>query len=96
MDIHLDLSHHCVETAIKRRRNKAISHYFTAPERQDLEDEIVLLGLALESFDFQRLRSDWTILAGHGEGVVTLRHGPDSQPMLAFDDVCVVPPATSA
>ena len=96
MKIHLDLSHHCVETAIKRCRNKAISRYFKTPERHDLEDEIALLGLALEAFDFQRLRSGWAVLAGHGNTLVSLDYQPDGQPTLAFDGVRIVPPATPA
>jgi hypothetical protein len=97
MTIRLDLTHHCIETAIKRRRNAAISCYFKSSHHQpDLEEEIALLGQALETFDFNRLRSQWTTLAGHSDVTVTLNHGPAGQPALAFDNVLIVPPANPA
>lgn len=97
MTIHLDLAHHCIETAIKRRHNAAISCYFKSPDHEnDLEDEIELLGQALKAFDFNSLRSKWRPLSGHSDVIVTLTHGPTGQPMLAFDKLFIVPPASLA
>ena len=98
MTIHLDLTHHCIETAIKRRRNAAITRYFKSPDHRqdDLEEEIAVLGQALEAFDFGRLRSQWVPLAGHSDVRVTLSQGPAGQPTLAFDNVLILPPANPA
>lgn len=97
MTIHLDLAHHCIETAIKRRHNAAISRYFKSRDhKSDLEDEIELLGQALKAFDFNCLRSQWCPLSGHSDVMVTLTHGPAGQPMLAVEDISIVPPASPA
>ena len=95
MTIQLCLAHHCIETAIKRRYNAAISAYFKSPENQnDLENEIELLETALKVFDFNRLRSQWRTLAGHSDVVVALSPGSGGQPTLSFGAVCIVPPAS--
>lgn len=65
--ITLDLSAHCVETEIRRQYNCRISRYFKALDsdnKTDLEREIELLLEALENFDFKRLRSRHSFLAG--------------------------------
>ncbi len=65
IQIDLDLSRHCIETALHRRYNQDISRCLRAEVReQDLEDEITLLKSALESFDFGFLRSNWPELGG--------------------------------
>jgi hypothetical protein len=97
MIIPLDLTRYCIETAIKRRRNAAISRYFKSHSpTSDLENEIALLGQALRRFDFNLLRSDWKILSGHNDAIVTLGPGPTGQPTLEFDNVSIVPPARLA
>jgi len=75
--INLNLSQYCIETAIRRRYNRCLSQVFKArfPDKdwdKDLEYEIDLLKTALESFDFEYLRSTWPELAGHGKAEVTL------------------------
>jgi hypothetical protein len=97
MTIRLDLARHCIETALKRRHNAAISRYFNShtPSR-DLEDEIELLGQALKAFDFNSLRSQYRPLAGHSDVIVRLTQGPAGQPTLAFEGISIVPPAHPA
>lgn len=66
MEVQLDLSTHCIETEIKRRYNLEISAYFKAgsEEQQRLEPMIDMLRLALEIFDFAKLRTRYPALAG--------------------------------
>ena len=74
--------------------HSAIARYFKSRGHQsDLEDEIDLLDQALRTFDFNRLRSQWPALAGHGEVIVTLTHGVANRPTLAFGNIFIVPPA---
>jgi hypothetical protein len=75
----LDLSRHCVETEIKRRYNRAISDYFRADEqsRRCLARVIDLTQLALESLDFNHLRSEYAPLAGHSDAQVVLVRDAD-------------------
>ena len=74
MRINLNLSRHCIETAIRRRYNHCLSRAFKPGTLdKDLECEINLLKTALESLDFSYLRSTWPELAGHGKAMVTLR-----------------------
>jgi len=63
--IDLDLSRHCIQTAVRRRYEKLLAAYFKAETgRSTLETQIGLLQQALESLDFAVLRSHWPILAG--------------------------------
>lgn len=94
MKVHLDLAYHCIETALKRSHNAAISRYFNSHNHsRDLEDEIELLGQALKAFDFNCLRSQYRPLAGHSDVIVVLTHGLAGQPTLTFDGISIVPPA---
>lgn len=78
--VRLDLSTHCIQTEIKKLYNQAVSAYFRRDsEKQDLENRIELLKNALESLDFQRLRSTYAELAGGREESVYLESGPDGQ-----------------
>lgn len=75
--INLNLSRHCIETAIRRRYNRCLSQFFkTSSLNKDrdknLEREIDLLKTALESLDFSHLRSTWPELAGHNKAEVSL------------------------
>jgi len=73
MRINLNLSRHCIETAIRRRYNHCLSRSFkTGTLDKDLECEINLLKTALELLDFSYLRSTWPELAGHDKVEVTL------------------------
>lgn len=96
MEIELDLSRHCIETAIRRRYNVAISLYFKATADQDtLEAEIDLLRRALLVFDFHRLRSHWPDLGGHVACEVRLMDDENGDPLLRLAGTRIKPPAAS-
>ncbi len=66
MKIRLDLSKHCIETAIRKQYHLHISRYFKIPEdREKLHVEIEVLINALELFDFSFLRRTYPELEGH-------------------------------
>lgn len=95
MKLRLDLSRHCVETAVKRCHEAAIARYFKdGNEREAVDAELVLLEAALTAFDFPALRSRWPALAGGDEGLVFLAWKIGGMPCLRFADRCVVPPAS--
>ncbi len=56
MEIHLDLSRHCIETAARLKVEGLIRSYFKAPE-PFTEDRIAALTRFLEQADFQDLRT---------------------------------------
>ncbi len=77
--LELDLSGHCIQTEIKRLHNRAVSRYFRSdPEtRQSLEQIIEVTRHALESLDFQYLRSRHAPLAGQSDAHVLLTQEDD-------------------
>lgn len=94
MEILLDLRHHCIETALKRRRNAAISRYFKAAEnRLDLEAQIDMLGRALQTFDFSALRRRWPVLAGGSDYPVRLVTSGNGKLEIQVAQLRVIPPA---
>ena len=61
----LDLTRHCIETAIRKRYERGISAYFqTKTGQAPIEAEIALLVRALETLDFPSLRAQYPVLAG--------------------------------
>ena len=73
MMIILDLSKHCIETEIKKLYNRSVSQYFKPDaDKAQLEKEIEILQKALETFNFNRLRSDYPQLSGHHNDSVAL------------------------
>jgi len=79
----LDLSRHCVETEIKKRYNLAISEYFRAKSGRDqLEKIIDLTQQALQTLDFNHLRSRYAPLAGQTDAEVELLREQDSLSIL--------------
>lgn len=79
----LDLTRHCVETAVRRRYEAAIRIYFQQPDdRRHLEPAIELLHQALETLDFPALRARHPALAGKTGNRVAL--GRDSQGRLTI------------
>lgn len=77
--VRLDLSRHCVETEIRRLYNRTISEYFRADrlQRERLEAIIDMTRDALESLDFNRLRNEYSPLAGHSDARVVLARAQD-------------------
>lgn len=65
MRISLDLSHHCVETAMKRQFEMQLGRYFSdAAARDELEPLLDALSDILASWDFSYLRSTFPALSG--------------------------------
>jgi hypothetical protein len=72
-ELKLDLSRHCIETEIKKHYNQALSEYFRARTgHARLEEIIDMTGQALQSFDFNYLRSRYTPLAGKTDAEIVL------------------------
>ncbi|MBT8343008.1 MAG: hypothetical protein HKP58_06545 [Desulfatitalea sp.] len=75
-ELKLDLTRHCVETAIRRSYNQAVSDYFRANKASQpmLETIIDMTRQALETLDFKQLRGSYAPLAGHSDKPVVLMH----------------------
>ena len=81
--LELDLSHHCIETAIRQRYNAAVRAYFKQEDaRPRLEEEIDLLLEALETLDFPALRNAHPALAGSTEARITLSQEAPTAPLV--------------
>jgi len=94
MKFDLDCKQHCIETAIKRRCNAAITAYFRRDANRDLlEMEIALLQKALQEFDFNALRSRWPFLSGGLGCRATLGLDYTGLPLLLVEGLRIVPPA---
>ena len=84
--IRLDLSRHCVETAIRRRHSRLVGRALRNEAwEEDLEAEIEMLKTALERFDFGHLRSAFSELAGHCTDLVELEEEKPGQPRLRIN-----------
>jgi hypothetical protein len=82
----LDLRRHCIETAIRRRYDQALSTYFNNERaRLQLEKDIELILEALETLDFPALRGTHRPLAGKTETRVTLSRDPQGQLSIQID-----------
>lgn len=85
MTIRLDLTRFCIETACRRRHNRAIGAYFSDPPNGErLAQEIELLGRALEELDFGALRRDHRVLCGGRSGEILL--GQDESRLILWID----------
>ena len=86
MKIRLDLSKHCIETAIRKQYHQQISRYFRIPdEREHLQAEIEVLIRALESFDFPLLRRTYPELEGHCSSEVILETNVQKHPVVRLN-----------
>ena len=91
MDLHLDLSQHCIATEVKKRYNKALSNYFK--RRGDaslLESEISILKDALEQLDFPGMRARYPQLSGNHNVDVVLSRGGSGRLSLTLDGTSLV------
>ena len=80
MKIKLDLSRHCIETAVKKAYNRRLSMALRASKSdKTAEEEIELLKKALEGFDFSGLRSRFAELAGGSQLPCSLVRQPSGQ-----------------
>jgi len=83
MKIRLDLSKHCIETAIRKQYHKTISRYFKTPDqRERLQAELEVLIQAMERLDFSFLRRTYPELEGHGIHEIDLDTDNRNQPVL--------------
>ncbi len=86
MKIRLDLSKHCIETAIRKQYHAHISRYFKIPDdREQLQAGIQLLVDALESFDFPVLRRTHPELDGHSRHEVILETDEQDHPVIRLN-----------
>ena len=73
MKIQLDLTKHCIETALKRRHDRLISQYFKQKGNDlEIENQIEKIQSMLTSLDFSFLRSRYQDLAGNSQKSVVL------------------------
>ncbi len=86
VEVRLDLSRHCVETAVRRAYNRAISDYFKpGGATSEREGRIDLLESALSGFDLGGLRGRDPALAGGFSGEVVLGRDPAGRLTLRVD-----------
>lgn len=85
VEIELNFSRYCIETAAKKTYEKRIREYFSKGKAHslDLEKEISLLKYFLETADFQSLR---TLCSQTGKNHAVLVTQKDNRLKLKFDD----------
>jgi len=89
MEILLDLTKNCIQTAIKRKYNQRISEYFKsnpADNTEIIESEISLLKEALEKLDFSHLRSTYPELQGGGTDKITIAENTENNMTISIND----------
>jgi len=78
MYIQLDLSKHCIETEIKKLHDQSIFQYFKSNEiRENIEERLDILQMALEELNCGKLRSTYAELAGHNNDDIRLSKEKD-------------------
>ncbi len=86
MKIRLDLSKHCIETAIRKQYHKTLSRYFkTSEQREALQAELEVLIQALESFDFRLLRRTYPEMEGHAGHEIILETDSRNHPLIRLN-----------
>lgn len=86
MNIPLNLRRHCIETEIRRQYNQCLSRYFRPDaDKPRLEEQIELFRLALEQWDFRKLRSQCPELTGHQDAEIVLSVSPDGETVILVD-----------
>jgi len=89
--IQLDLSKHCIQTALKKTYNQALSTYFkNGCDEKHIEQVIELTQYALEQFDFAKLRSKYKDLEGGTTHPVVLSKEGDTY-TITFNNIMVHP-----
>lgn len=92
LEIRLDVSHHCIETELKRQYNRSLSDFFRLKGKNDeVEKTITLLQHALEHFDFQTLRSRYPELSGQATAAVFLTMDKQNTIALTLDKKVIYP-----
>ncbi len=86
MCIRLDVSRHCIETAIRKRYNRLVGEALRSPSMdEDTARELEMLKTCLETFDFGRLRMKYPPLVGHSNDVVELEEEKPQRPRLRIN-----------
>lgn len=86
IEVELNLKKHCIETAIKRSRNRILSEYFRSKgDNTELEEKLNLLQEALSQFDFSALRTMYKELAGNSDSKVVLNGVGSGPPRIVMD-----------
>jgi hypothetical protein len=84
--IRLDVSRHCIETAIRKRYNRLVGEVLRSSSMaEDTARELELLKNCLETFDFGRLRMEYPPLAGGSSDAVELEEEKPQQPRLRIN-----------
>ncbi len=82
----MDISKHCIETALRRQYHKTLSRYFKMPDQRELlHAELEVLIHALERIDFSQLRRICPALEGHGSHEVILDTDDPNYPVIRVD-----------
>lgn len=92
MKLTLDLSNHCIETALKITHDSAVKEYFRADrlKKEELEQIIDITQRALEKWDFGLMRSTYRPLAGRPGAVASIKQ-TDAGPVLTANGKMVIP-----
>jgi len=77
VSLELHLTRRCIATEAKRAYERAMSHYFRAPDSTELEQHIELLKELLEQVDLPALRGAHPELRAGGGPVRILREGDE-------------------
>jgi hypothetical protein len=84
--LELDLTRHCIETAIRLHYDRSIRTYFKQPgERRRIANAIERLLQALETLDFPALRDRYPVLNGHTASRIALVRDPRGRPAILVD-----------
>ena len=85
MEIRLDLSHHCIQTAARKKYERLLSLYWqkttVTSEQTFLEKQIEVLKFFLEQANFMSLRSRYAVLNGGHDQLVVLSVGENLDEM---------------
>lgn len=75
MKLTLNLSSHCIETALKNAHERAVTGYFRADrsQKKELEQIIDMTQCALEQWDFGLMRSTYRPLAGRSGATLSIK-----------------------
>ena len=86
IEISLDLSKHCIHTETRRVYDQLVTACFASHAiDKSTEAQLELLKQALETLDFQKLRSEYPELAGGSEHEVILAADDLGQIMIKID-----------
>lgn len=89
MDIELKLKHRCIETAIKKEYNHAVSSFFKKTDHKELGKKIELLKRALETLNFRELRSTYSELCAGTDSIINLSADSSNNIRITINDLII-------